>query len=56
MPEPGIELMSLKSPALAGRFYTTGATWEAHRDKNMYINKCTYIYFTKMALPCAYLL
>ena len=25
-PNPGIELMSLKSPALAGGFFTTGAT------------------------------
>ena len=28
-PTPGIECMSLRSPALAGRFFTTGATWEA---------------------------
>ena len=26
---PGIEPMSLKSPALAGGFFTTSATWEA---------------------------
>ena len=26
---PGIELVSLVSPALAGRFFTTGSTWEA---------------------------
>ena len=25
---PGIEPMSLRSPALAGRFFTTSATWE----------------------------
>ena len=30
LPDPGIEPMSLKSPALAGRFFTTSATWEAH--------------------------
>ena len=29
LPDPGIEPMSLKSPALAGSFYTTRATWEA---------------------------
>ena len=29
LPDPGIELMSLKSPALAGRFFSTSATWEA---------------------------
>ena len=27
---PGIEPVSLKSPALAGVFFTTSATWEAH--------------------------
>jgi len=30
LPDPGIEPTSLKSPALAGRFFTTSATWEAH--------------------------
>ena len=29
LPDPGIEPVSLTSPALAGRFFTTGATWEA---------------------------
>ena len=29
LPNPGIEPMSLISPALAGRFFTTSATWEA---------------------------
>ena len=29
LPDPGIKLTSLTSPALAGRFFTTGATWEA---------------------------
>ena len=29
LPHPGIELMSLMSPALAGGFFTTSATWEA---------------------------
>ena len=29
LPNPGIELMSLISPALAGGFFTTSATWEA---------------------------
>ena len=30
LPDPGIEPMSLQSPALAGRFITTNATWETH--------------------------
>ena len=29
LPDPGIKPMSLASPALAGRFFTTSATWEA---------------------------
>ena len=29
LPDPGIEPASLTSPALAGGFFTTGATWEA---------------------------
>ena len=29
LPDPGIEPASLTSPALAGRFFTTSATWEA---------------------------
>ena len=30
IPDPGIKAMSLASPALAGGFFTTSATWEAH--------------------------
>ena len=29
LPDPGIEPQSLISPALAGGFFTTSATWEA---------------------------
>ena len=29
LPDPGMEPVSLKSPALAGGFFTTTATWEA---------------------------
>ena len=29
LPDPGIELASLMSPALAGAFFTTSATWKA---------------------------
>ena len=29
LPDPMIEPMSLIAPALAGRFFTTNATWEA---------------------------
>ena len=31
LPNPGIKPVSLMSPALAGRFFTTSATWEAQR-------------------------
>ena len=33
LPDPGIEPSSLKSPALAGGFFTTGATWEAKQNQ-----------------------
>ena len=29
LPDPGIEPLPLMSPALAGGFFTTSATWEA---------------------------
>ena len=32
LPEPGIDLTSLVSPALAGGFFTTSTTWETHRE------------------------
>ena len=31
LPDPGIEPLSLICPALAAEFFTTSATWEAHR-------------------------
>ena len=34
LPDPGIKPASLKSPALAGWFFTTDATWET--PKNLY--------------------
>ena len=33
LPNPGIEPMSLMSPALAGRFFTTSTTWEAPTNR-----------------------
>ena len=32
-PDPGIEPMSFTSPALAGRFFATSATWKAHTGR-----------------------
>ena len=34
LPDPGIELTSLISPALTGRFFTTSTTWEALQNKS----------------------
>ena len=31
LPDPGVNRTSVMSPALAGRFLTTSATWEAHQ-------------------------
>ena len=35
LPYPGTEPMSLASPALAGRFFTTGTTWEAPGNRSL---------------------
>ena len=35
LPDPGTELAFLGSPALAGEFFTTSATWEAPWTKNI---------------------
>ena len=40
LPGPGTEPISPTSPALAGGFFTTSATWEAH------IIKYTYLKYT----------
>ena len=42
-PDPGIKLMSLTYPVLAGGFFTTSATWEAlHKNLHMNIH-CSFI-------------
>ena len=38
LPDPGNELSSLTSPALAGRFFTTSTTWEARKFLVTYID------------------
>ena len=38
LPDPGIKSTSLTSSALAGRFFTTRATWEAQRQRNQRSN------------------
>ena len=45
-PNPGIELVSLMSPALAGVFFTTSATWEAQmlNSRAKYYNRlCLFL-------------
>ena len=40
LPDPGIEAASLVSPALAGRFFTISATWEAQNYHRCGGNVC----------------
>ena len=49
--DSGIELVSLMSPALAGGFFTTCATWEAHLD----ISKCPLCVTGEEAQNCPWL-
>ena len=37
LPDPGMEPSSLASPALAGRFFTTSANWEAHIIQSTFV-------------------
>ena len=36
LPDPGTEPTSLMSPALAGGFFTTNATWETHKEYSIW--------------------
>ena len=47
--EPGIEPVSPMSPALAGRFFTTSATWEAHGS---FMDPCIQIMSSESITPC----
>ena len=38
LPDPGIEPLSLMSPALAGVFFTSSTTWEAPGTGNQMVN------------------
>ena len=46
---PGIRPASLMSPALAERYFTTSATWEAYVPFNSWIN-CSFILKGKKAV------
>ena len=45
--DSGIKLSSLIPPALAGGFFTTGTTWEAHTNVYIFANVYIYIYAHK---------
>ena len=45
LPDPGIEPTSLTSPALAGRFFTTSATWE-----DTFLLICLYSWSSELTL------
>ena len=47
LPDSGIEPMSLMSPALAGGFFNTSATWEAHKIVMLNIKKKNNKIFVK---------
>ena len=47
LPDPGIEPMSLESPALAGRLFTTSAAWEAPISGYMFLYIFQIKYRTK---------
>ena len=48
LPDPGIEPISLISPALAGGFFTTSITWEAPNTQEL----CRIIYYHTELLLC----
>ena len=59
LPDPRIELTSLMSPALAGGFFTTSATWEAQANHGSLVKSipCFFkLYFVKTqtcsSFPC----
>ena len=39
LPNPGIELLSLMSPALTGGFFTIGFTWESEEDRKRRLSR-----------------
>ena len=47
LPDPWIEPVSLKSPALAGRLFTTSTTWEAHSPSlltSFFKSICSFVF------------
>ena len=51
IPDPGIEPASLASPALAGRFFTTSATWESVNPEPIPWSKQSTIIHSPISKP-----
>ena len=51
LPDPGIEPVSLMSPALAGEFFTTSATWEVPAARSKSPKTCCRTCLAKASLP-----
>ena len=51
LPDPGIEPRSLVSDALAGRFFTTSATWEDKKIRPWSSDKRRQLHPTPVLLP-----
>ena len=50
LPDPGIEPISLTSPALSGGFFISSATWEAH----ICVCVCIYKKYMDIYIPRGY--
>ena len=50
LPDPGVELMSLMSPALIGSFFNSNATWEA--QTSVWSSKWAYYLHSYLDLRC----
>ena len=42
LPNPGMEPVSLASPALAGKFFTTSANWEAKLKNTLLLKNASH--------------
>ena len=54
LPNPGIKLVSLKPPALAGGFFTTITTWEARYTVSILYRYCIYTVYTRYTVHSGY--
>ena len=52
LPNPGIEPTFLASPALAGRFLTTSATWEALLGTCVQVKEVAFTEFLPLQETC----